>query len=89
MRVVRESISYVHQIECLFQAADGTCERCQLIVVAGDDGFTEPHVGPLTGAGKTTLAGWGDMDGEAVVLDRNGCGSYLIPSTTWAAISTA
>ena len=77
----------MHEITCLYQSPDGTCERCRLIVLVGDDGFTEPHVGALTGAGHTTLRGWGEMDGDAVVLDRAGCGSYLIPAATWAAIA--
>ena len=77
----------MHEINCLYQAPDGLCEPCRLLILVGDDVLAEPHAGALTPAGKTAVMGWADMDGEAIILDRAGCGSYLIPSATWEQIA--
>lgn len=72
------------QIKCMYRDTSGLLERVTILAEADAGGLYEVElgadVGRLTETGKTTLRGWGTMDGEAVEFDRAGVGGYVIPS---------
>lgn len=80
----------MHKMICLFEDADGFCERAMVLVETNRDGqFVETESQLLlTAQGTESVRGWGaDIDGDVTRVAREGVGHYLVPVDEWSRVT--
>lgn len=70
----------LRNVRCLYRDADGFCEPARLLIEMISGKPHEAELGaPIERGGAEVVMGWGTLDGEVAVYDRQGVGQWLIP----------